>query len=233
MRVEDALVAAEAGADFVGLVFAESPRRLSTEEALEIVRALGTPLAALEQTEPPPHYDGDQRDVAAWFHHGARALERLLLRKRPLTVGVFQGQPLEQVNSLADEAGVDLIQLSGGESWRDCLLANRQVIKAVDTRPFASVEALLASLESGTAIACLLDASRGRGRRGDWPLAAGLAGRLPLILAGGLTPQNVAEAVRQVHPWGVDVSSGVETSGAKDPAKVRAFIAAARGGPSP
>jgi len=228
MRVDDALAAAQAGADFVGLVFAESRRRLSTEQALQIVRALGTPLRDLGQTEPPPLYHGDAADVAAWFRHGAEALERLLARKRPLTVGVFEDQPLEQVDSIADEAGLDLIQLSGRESWQDCLLANRQVIKVVNTEAFASADALLAALEPGTAIACLLDSSRGRGRRTDWSLARALASRLPLILAGGLTPENVSDAVREVRPWAVDVSTGVETEGAKDPQKIRAFVAAAK-----
>jgi phosphoribosylanthranilate isomerase len=228
MRVDDALAAAGAGADFVGLVFAESRRRLSSEQALQIVRALGTPLRELGQAEPPPLYHGDAADVAAWFHHGADALERLLARKRPLTVGVFEDQPLEQVDAIADEAGLDLIQLTGGESWQDCLLANRQVIKVVNAEAFASAEELLASLEPGTAIACLLDSSRGRGRRADWSLAREVAARLPLILAGGLTPENVAEAVRLVRPWAVDVSTGVETDGAKDPDKIRDFVAAAK-----
>jgi phosphoribosylanthranilate isomerase len=233
MRVDDAIVAAQAGADFVGLVFAdESRRRLSTEQALQIVRALGTPLRDLGQAAPPPHYQGDATDVVAWFHHGAEALERLLARKRPLTVGVFEDQPLEQVDAIADEASLDLIQLSGGESWQDCLLANRQVIKVVNTEAFASADDLLAALEPGTAIAFLLDSSRGRGRRADWSLARDVASRLPLILAGGLTPENVSNAVRKVRPWAVDVSSGVETDGAKDPDKIRAFIAAVREAPS-
>jgi phosphoribosylanthranilate isomerase len=63
----------------------------------------------------------------------------------------------------------------------------------------------------------------------DWALAREVAARLPIVLAGGLTPENVGEAVRTVRPWGVDVSSGVETRGAKDLSKVRAFIQVARG----
>lgn len=229
MRVDDALAAAEAGADFVGLVFADdSRRRLSTEQALQIVRALGTPLRDLGQAEPPPHYEGEATDVAAWFRHGAEALERLLATKRPLTIGVFEDQPLDQVNAVAEEAALDLIQLSGGESWQDCLLASRQVIKVVNSEAFASADHLLAALEPGAAIACLLDSSRGRGRRADWSLAREVAARLPVILAGGLTPENVSEAVRLVRPWAVDVSSGVETEGAKDAEKIRAFVRAAR-----
>lgn len=239
MRVEDALTAAEAGADFVGFVFAESPRRLTATEAAEIVRALGTPLREMELTEPPAVFRSEadlpagREGVADWFRHGAEALERLLARKRPLTVGVFAGMDLETVNAIADESAVDLIQLSGDESWQDCLSANRQVIKVVHVRPNQSADDVLAAIEGGTAIACMLDsrterAYGGTGRRLDWPVAAGVAGRLPVWLAGGLTPENVGEAVRAVRPWTVDVSSGVETDGAKDAVKIRAFMSAAK-----
>lgn len=227
----DALAAAEAGADFVGLVFAPAApphRRLTAERALEIVLALGTPLRELEQLAPPPVYRGPEDDLIAWFRHGAEALDRLLARKRPLTVGVFADQPLEVVDAIADEAQLDLVQLSGWEAWSDCLLVNRQVIKAVHTRALESGEEVLAMMEPGTAIACLLDESSGRGVRGDWRVAAEVASRLPVILAGGLDPSNVGEAVRTVRPWGVDVSSGVETEGRKDPAKVAAFIRTAK-----
>jgi phosphoribosylanthranilate isomerase len=229
-RVEDALAAAEAGADFIGLVFAESPRRLSTAQAEEIVRALGNPL---RDTAMTPFHQAGAMSPAEWFRRAAQALEGLLEKKRPLTVGVFADMDSETVNSIADECGVDLIQLSGGESWHDCLLANRQVIKAVHVREGAAAAAVLAGLEAGSAIACLLDtqvagARGGTGRRLDWEVAAKVAKELPIILAGGLTPDNVAEAVRTVRPWAVDVSSGVETAGVKDEGKIRAFIAAAK-----
>ncbi len=240
MRAEDALAAQEAGADFVGLVFAPgSRRRLSVEQARKIVEALGTPLSELGQAEPPPYYGspkgeafggrGPEGDAVEWFRHGAEALERLLARKRPLTVGVFEDQPLEEANTIADACGLDLIQFSGRESWADCLLANRQVIKTVEVSPDAAGDDVIAALEPGTAIACLLDVSRGRGVAVDRGQAAALAARLPVWLAGGLTPENISDAVREVRPWAADVSSGVETNGAKDAAKIHAFVLAAKG----
>jgi anthranilate synthase/indole-3-glycerol phosphate synthase/phosphoribosylanthranilate isomerase len=227
MRIDDALAAKDAGADFVGLMFApNSRRRLDIEEAQAIVASLGRPLREIEQPEPPPLYHGPEGDAIEWFRHGAEALGRLLERKRPLTVGVFEDQPLEEVNTIADEVGIDLIQLSGRESWADCLLANRQVIKTVDMPPGASGAAVVAGLEAGSAIACLLDDSRGRGILIDHATARSVAARLPVWLAGGLTPENVSDVVRDVRPWLVDVSSGVETDGAKDARKVRAFVQA-------
>ena len=228
MRIDDALAAKEAGADFVGLMFArDSRRRLSIEDAQAIIEALGAPLRSLEQDEPPPLHHGVEGGAAEWFRHGAEALDRLLARKRPLTVGVFEDQPLEDVNTIADETGIDLIQLGGRESWSDCLLANRQVIKTVDVPAGATAEDVVAALQAGTAIASLLDVSRGRGIALDRKAAAEVAARLPVWLAGGLTPENVSDVVRDVRPWLVDVSSGVETGGAKDAAKVRAFVLAA------
>lgn len=228
MRIDDALAAKEAGADFVGLLFArDSRRRLAIEDAQAIVEALGAPLRSLEQNEPPPLHHGAEGGAAEWFRHGAEALDRLLARKRPLTVGVFEDQPLEEVNTIADETGIDLIQLGGRESWADCLLANRQVIKTVDMPAGATAEDVVAALQAGTAIASLLDVSRGRGIAVDRKTAADVAARLPVWLAGGLTPENVSDVVRDVRPWLVDVSSGVETGGAKDAAKIRAFVLAA------
>jgi phosphoribosylanthranilate isomerase len=235
MRIEDALAAKEAGADFVGLMFArDSRRRLTIEDAQAIVDALGPPLRDLGQDEPPPGYlnpkadafggHGAEGDPAAWFRHGAEALDRLLARKRPLTVGVFENQSMEEVNTIADETGIDLIQLSGRESWADCLLANRQVIKTVDVPARAPAEDVLAGLQAGSAIACLLDDSRGRGILVDHATARAVAALLPVWLAGGLTPENVSDVVREVRPWLVDVSSGVETDGAKDARKIRAFV---------
>jgi phosphoribosylanthranilate isomerase len=229
----DVLTAAEAGADFVGLVFAESRRRVSLEEAAEAVRALGAPLREMEQESPPALFRADAADLQAWYRHGAEALERLLERKRPLVVGVFAGSDPDEVNDVADETGIDLIQLSGAEPWSACLLANRQVVKTVHVGEGESSAEVLGRIQGGAAIAVHLDRAGktfgGGGVPLDWRVAAGVASRFPVWLAGGLTPENVSGAIAAVRPWCVDVSSGVETDGAKDRAKMRAFVRAAKG----
>ena len=228
------MAAAEAGADFIGLMFAPmSKRRVELEDASEIVRALGTPLAEREMELPPAVFRSEERDLRAWFEHGARALDRLLERKRPLTVGVFAGNDPGEINEVVDYCGIDLIQLSGGEPWGNCLLANRQVIKAVHIQPDDDAATALARVQSGSAMAVLLDradpsAFGGTGQALDWGLASGLAASIPVWLAGGLSPENVAQAIETVRPWAVDVSSGVETDGTKDVTKVRAFIHAVK-----
>ena len=218
----DALAAVEAGADFVGFVFAPSRRRISPEVAHKISMMLGVPLPGA----PLPRDGGDS---AAWFQRTVPALEALLGRKRPMTVGVFEDQPVEEVNAVAAAAAIDLVQLSGKEPWQQCFSLERWVVKAIDSDDVASNGEIEAVLEGEGPVICLLDSSRGHGKRADWRRAAEISRRVPVILAGGLTPDNVVEAVRVVRPWGVDVSSGVETAGVKDAAKIRAFVAAAKG----
>ena len=206
-----ALAAAEAGADFVGLVFAESRRRVSVDQARAIVCALGEPLPAA--------------------NGGVEHIEALLRRKRPLVVGVFAGADAETVNRTADAVGLDLVQLGGDEPWDVCEKLSLPVLKAVKVKDGASAEEIIAAV--GPRAVPLLDthaegALGGTGRPFDWSVAAEVARRFPVVLAGGLTLENVGEAVRRVHPWAVDVSSGVETDGVKDVVKICAFIAAVR-----
>jgi len=230
---EDVIAAAQAGADFVGMVFADSSRRVEVEDAQAMVRALGGPLAAHELTLPPQTIAHARHDVTAWFQHGTQVIARYLEAKRPLTVGVFADQPIDEVNELAEQAGVDLVQLSGDESWEDCLLVTKQVIQVVHVSPLDSPSDPMEQVQPGFAIALMLDAAHGpyrggSGRTFDWEVARRVAERVPMMLAGGLTPENVGEAVRLVRPWVVDVSSGTETGGRKDHARVRAFIEAVR-----
>ncbi len=139
----------------------------------------------------------------------------------------------EEVNEIADESGVDLIQLSGGEPWGQCLLANRQVLKVLHIQPSETAAEALGRIETGSALAVMLDRAKagafgGTGEKLDWGVAAEMSAHIPVWLAGGLDPENVRDAVARVRPWAVDVSTGVETDGAKDYEKVRRFIREAK-----
>ena len=229
----DVLNAAEAGADFVGMIFAESKRQVGLGEAQAMVHALGAPLAAHEIAMPPPARGHAREDEREWFRHGAQVIEAYLEAKRPLTVGLFADQPIEEVNELALESGVDLVQLSGDETWEDCLLVARQVIQVVHVSPLDSPSDPMRFVEPGFAIALMLDSAHGpyrggSGRTFDWEVARIVSAELPMVLAGGLTPENVGEAIERVRPWAVDVSTGTETDGRKDPTRVREFIEAVR-----
>lgn len=229
----DVLAAAEAGADFVGMVFANSSRRVDVDEAQAMVRALGRPLAEHEFMMPPPAQPHVREEVSEWFRHGAEVMEAYLEVKRPLTVGVFADQPIDEVNEIAEEAGVDLVQLSGDETWEDCLLVTKQVIQVVHVSPLDSPSDPMEYVMPGFALALMLDAAHGLyrgggGRAFDWEVARLVADRIPMMLAGGLTPDNVGEAIQRVRPWVVDVASGTETDGHKDYGRVRAFVRAAR-----
>ena len=229
----DVLAAAEAGADFVGIVFASSSRRVDVDEAQAMVRALGRTLSEHEFTIPPPAQPRVREEVSEWFRHGAEVMEAYLEVKRPLTVGVFADQPIDEVNEIAEEAGMDLVQLSGDETWEDCLLVTKQVIQVVHVSPLDSPSDPMEYVMPGFALALMLDSAHGPYRGGggqafDWEVARLVADRVPMMLAGGLTPENVGEAIRRVRPWVVDVASGTETDGRKDYGRVRAFVRAAR-----
>lgn len=156
-------------------------------------------------------------------------LKRLasLVDERIYRVGVSVDLPFSRVAHNANHH-VDIVQLHGHE---DNLYisgvrsrTHAGIIQAFKIRSADDVERALAS----TADMVLLDAGQGSGRRFDWELVDGFAERRPFILAGGLTPDNVAEAIRCLHPWGVDLSSGIETDQKKDPRKMAAAVAAVR-----
>jgi phosphoribosylanthranilate isomerase len=193
-----ALAAVEAGADFIGLVFAHSQRQVSPAKACEIASAVKK--------------SSDTTKV----------------------VGVFVNTPASEVNKVADLCALDWVQLSGDESWGYCHDVFRPVIKAIridrQSPEDLYIELSTASkLLSGHSFMTLLD-SRVEGKYGgtgesfNWNLAQQIAKRFPVIIAGGLEPKNVAELIEKVRPWGVDVSSGVETGRVKDIAKIRMFI---------
>ena len=197
-----ALAAVQAGADFIGLVFAPSQRQVSPALAREIASAVKKSSDATK------------------------------------VVGVFVNAPSSQVNELADFCALDWVQLSGDESWEYCRKVVRPVIKAIRIDR-QSPEELNADLSSGSRLLptqgfiTLLD-SRVEGKYGgtgenfNWNLAQKVAKGFPVIIAGGLDPNNVARLIKRVAPWGVDVSSGVETGGVKDTSKIEAFIGAVR-----
>ena len=141
-----------------------------------------------------------------------------------LKVGVFVNQPAGHVRFVARTAGLTTVQLHGTESVAFALGVGMPVFKAVPVRPAFALEALDA-IPAG--ITVLLDAfdpatHGGTGRTIDWTLAASAADRRPIVLAGGLNPSNIPDAIRQVRPFAVDLSSGVESApGVKDPARLR------------
>ncbi len=151
-----------------------------------------------------------------------------------LPIGVFVNEEVERVRALMDECGLVLAQLHGGESAVYCQNLGRPALKALRLKDRGTFLALAEFHGRANVRGVLIDAFSdqaygGTGQTVDWTLAEEAARSTPIILAGGLTPENVAGAIQMVRPYGVDVSSGVELSpGKKDPAKVKAFIDAAR-----
>jgi phosphoribosylanthranilate isomerase len=149
-------------------------------------------------------------------------------------VGVFVNEEVKVVRDLMDECGLGLAQLHGEETAAYCQELARPVLKAIRIKDRTSLLAIAEYRGRAGVRGFLLDAFSnesygGTGRTADWGLAAEAALTAPVFLAGGLTPENVDQAIRSVEPYGVDVSSGVEASpGKKDHRKVQAFIKAAR-----
>ena len=230
---EMALETAKAGADMIGIMFAESRRKVTPQECHDLVEALKE-----KRTQGRDAiFEGPVRgEVSArsWYGAWADAIEMAIARYRPLIVGVFAGMTPEEVNNIADAAGIDLVQLSGGEDDEFVRRIERPVMRVVHVKEGMSAEDVEDRSRPGIAAGLMLDtfsksALGGTGKSFDWSVAAELARTRPFLLAGGLNPENVAAAVAQVEPWGVDVSSGVETDGSKDIEKIRAFIRAAKG----
>jgi phosphoribosylanthranilate isomerase len=191
----DARVAADAGADAIGLVFAESPRRVDLEEARTIADALP---------------------------------------ENVLKVGVFVNEEPEEVLRIAREVGLDYAQLHGDEG-PEAVAEIRDggvgVMKALRVRNAG----VLAAVQRYEADLFLLDAwsakaQGGTGARFDWELAKSLKGRDNIVVSGGLTPENVREAIEYFEPYGVDASSSLEERpGKKNDQRVRRFVSAAKG----
>lgn len=148
-------------------------------------------------------------------------------------VGVFVNPEPEEAQRIARYAGLDIIQLSGTESPEDVSRVGLPVFKVVHVRPESDLEAELQRYSEVSEMIVLdtykAAAAGGTGEAFEWSHAVDAAQSGPVMLAGGLHPENVATAIRMVAPAAVDVSSGIETEGQKDSAKMRAFVAAVRG----
>jgi phosphoribosylanthranilate isomerase len=144
-------------------------------------------------------------------------------------VGVFADEEAETIRTISEICGLDALQLHGQETPEFCRQFDRPVIKGIKIRDASSLRRL-----AGYQVAAfLLDAHvpgemGGTGRTFDWSLAREAQQAGPVILSGGLTPENVTAAIRAAAPYAVDVASGVETEGEKDPVKIRAFITRVR-----
>jgi len=199
----DAAAAIESGADFIGLVFAASRRQISPQKALPLVEVIRS----------------------GKFH--------------PAVAGVFVNAAAQEVNDIADCCQLDWVQLSGEETWRYCQEVRKAIIKVIRVSGGQKADEILADIEMGyrllpgKELVCLLDsrvagAYGGTGQVFNWQLAREVSATFPVMIAGGLTPVNVGQLIREVKPWGVDVSTGVESNGMKDASKVRAFVKAVR-----
>ena len=192
-RLEDALFAANAGADALGFVFYDkSPRRIDADQAACICRAL------------PPFIT---------------------------RVGLFVNASADEVHSVLQRVPLDVLQFHGDETPAYCAQFGKSYLKAV--RVTAATDLLKYAADFEAACGLLLDAyvpgvRGGTGVTFDWKLVPKQCPQ-PVILSGGLTPENVNDAIRQTRPWAVDVSSGVESArGIKDMHKVAQFIANAK-----
>lgn len=200
-NLDDALAATDLDADYLGFNFyPKSPRSIAELDCEKIV-------AALRIRSP-----------------------------RPVCTGVFVNHPPADIARIAKRCGLDAAQLSGDEP-PDVLtaLAEAKIPAYKAVRAPIEEHALAQLADAGTAEpALLLDASvpgryGGTGQTADWDWARSVAAHRPVFLAGGLTPENVADAIREVRPWGVDAASGVESSaGKKDRRMMAAFIGSAR-----
>jgi phosphoribosylanthranilate isomerase len=198
-----AYAAAEAGADFLGLVFAPSRRQVLKEKAQALVDTIH------------------------------------LLKKRPAIVGVFANSPILEVNDIANHCKLDWVQLSGDETAEYCQQIVKPIIKVIHVSTTRTSTEIISELEVWyqlplkKGLLCLLDTSvqgayGGTGQVFDWQLVKEVSARFPVMVAGGLTPENVGQLTRDASPWGVDVSTGVETNGKKDVSKITAFIQAVK-----
>ncbi len=160
------------------------------------------------------------------------AAARAIVARLPpfvVPVGVFVNQPEGELRAVAGETGIQVFQLHGEEPPGLCARLPLPVLKAIPVDQVTSLSRLLSYEVQGFLLDTPSRGFGGTGRPFDWTLAAGVSEAAPVVLAGGLTPENVADAIRAVRPWAVDVASGVESSpGVKDADRMARFVAAVR-----
>jgi phosphoribosylanthranilate isomerase len=241
---EDALVACQAGANMIGVIFAEkSPRKVTCEQAKQIVQAVqifGERMQPIQTSSLPTTGSAPLSHLVQCSHW---LVENT---RRPVVVGVFQNQSSEVIRQVVADCGLDLVQLHGAEGMaaanvKECgAPAIRVVDISVDPETGKSsadaVDAIISSVTNDP-VAILLDTSLkgqknggGTGLAFDWSIAQRIQScGLPVIIAGGLHAESVGGCVQTIGPFGVDVSSGVEESpGRKNHDKVKAFVHGAK-----
>jgi indole-3-glycerol phosphate synthase / phosphoribosylanthranilate isomerase len=213
LRTPEALQAATgAGADMLGFIFYKPSHRYISPEQIPGIFA-----AMRGERDTEVHTDTDVTEVGGGLDKSVPT---------PDLVGVFVNEEADFINDVVEQVGLHFVQLHGDESPEFCQRIHRPVIKAIPLRNTNDQRKV--NEYANVAWRILLDTPTaqwgGTGVTHDWELARSIAQEIPVLLAGGLTPENVAEAIRQVSPWGLDVSSGVETHKHKDIEKIRAFI---------
>lgn len=205
----------ESGGDLIGLIFVEkSKRKVDLSVAKEISHFVHT--TNRKHISPKKAVTGQ-----SWFDH---QYENLASSPHPLLVGVFQNQPLEYIRSIIAEVNLDIVQLHGQEPFEWIHMLDRPVIKVFPlnsseiSRPNYHIVPLIDAYVGGE--------SGGLGKKVDWEAASFIP--VSYVLAGGLTPKNVQDAISVSRPAVVDVSSGVETDGKQDLEKIKAFINAVK-----
>jgi phosphoribosylanthranilate isomerase len=193
------------------------------------IKTLPDALAAIEAGADYLGFNFYPKSVRFIEKQACAEITSVLKKKYPQIklVGVFVNSPIEDMKDILESCSLDLAQLHGDETVEIWNVLDGKAFKA-----FRGVPEHINSFARSDSPAFLVDASvkgvyGGSGVTADWDGAAELAKKYPLLLAGGLTPENVAEAVSRVKPWGVDVASGVESApGEKDAAKLSAFVKA-------
>ena len=203
--LSDATIAIQEGADFIGFVFVQNvTRQINVSTAKKIIK----------QTKKLLQPDAQLK-----------------------LVGLYVNEQIDQINQIINECELDYVQLCGNETPTQWKSLNTNVIKQLKIPPSIAEELTIdeemiirdAEMIYSSGAKILIDADvqgkhGGTGVLSDWDLASKISAKYPVILAGGLTPRNVSNAIQVVNPWGVDVSSGVESNSQKDPEKIAQFI---------